>query len=115
MAVLFGRGGPVARPTLRRTIVAHFRRRIPSALQGCVHDHQGVAMEGALKQQEIFADDGFFWPIPDMALKMRVEHNRLTQLGWVYDGFGGYTKQKMAQAMQRLLDERRASRHLSSN
>ena len=33
-----------------------------------------------------------FWPIPDMAQEMRVEHDRLTQLGWVYDGFGGYRK-----------------------
>ena len=24
--------------------------------------------------------------------EMRVEHDRLTQLGWVYDGFGGYRK-----------------------
>jgi hypothetical protein len=23
---------------------------------------------------------------------MRVEHERLAQLGWVYDGFGGYRK-----------------------
>jgi len=23
---------------------------------------------------------------------MRVEHDRLTQLGWVYDGCGGYRK-----------------------
>jgi alkylated DNA repair dioxygenase AlkB len=27
-----------------------------------------------------------------MAQEMRVEHDRLTQLGWVYDGFGGYRK-----------------------
>ena len=33
-----------------------------------------------------------FWPIPDMAQEMRVEHDRLAQLGWVYDGFGGYRK-----------------------
>ena len=33
-----------------------------------------------------------FWPIPDMAQGMQVEHNRLAQLGWVYDGFGGYRK-----------------------
>jgi hypothetical protein len=41
----------------------------------------------ALKQQEIIE-----WPIPDMAQGMRVEHDRLAQLGWVYDGFGGYRK-----------------------
>ena len=45
-------------------------------------------MEAARKQQEIVG----FWPIPDMAQEMRVEHDRLTQLGWVYDGFGGYCK-----------------------
>ena len=45
----------------------------------------------ALKQQEIIEDDRF-WPIPDMAQGMRVEHDRLAQLGWVYDGFGGYRK-----------------------
>ena len=45
-------------------------------------------MEAARKQQEIVG----FWPIPDMAQEMRVEHDRLTQLGWVYDGFGGYRK-----------------------
>jgi hypothetical protein len=45
-------------------------------------------MEAALKQQEIIG----FWPIPDMAQEMRVEHDRLAQLGWVYDGFGGYRK-----------------------
>jgi hypothetical protein len=45
-------------------------------------------MEAARKQQEIIG----FWPIPDMAQEMRVEHDRLTQLGWVYDGFGGYRK-----------------------
>ena len=45
----------------------------------------------ALKQQEIIEDDRF-WPIPDMAEGMRVEHDRLVQLGWVYDGFGGYRK-----------------------
>ena len=45
----------------------------------------------ALKQQEIIEDDRF-WPIPDMAQRMRVEHDRLVQLGWVYDGFGGYRK-----------------------
>ena len=33
-----------------------------------------------------------FWPIPDMSQGMRVEHDRLAQLGWVYDGFGGYRK-----------------------
>jgi hypothetical protein len=33
-----------------------------------------------------------FWPIPDMAKEMQVEHDRLAQLGWVYDGFGGYRK-----------------------
>ena len=48
-------------------------------------------MEAALKQQEIIEDDRF-WSIPDMAQKMRVEHDRLTQLGWAYDGFGGYRK-----------------------
>ena len=48
-------------------------------------------MEAALKQQEIIEDD-LFWSIPDMAQKMRVEHDRLTQLGWAYDGFGGYRK-----------------------
>ena len=48
-------------------------------------------MEAALKQQEIIEDD-LFWSIPDMAQKMRVEHDRLTQLGWVYDGCGGYRK-----------------------
>jgi hypothetical protein len=36
-----------------------------------------------------------FWPIPDMAQGMQVEHDRLAQLGWVYDGFGGY-RQKAA-------------------
>ena len=45
-------------------------------------------MEAARKQQEIIG----FWPIPDMAQEMQVEHDRLTQLGWVYDGFGGYRK-----------------------
>ena len=45
-------------------------------------------MEAARKQQEIVG----FWPIPDMAQRMRVEHDRLAQLGWVYDGFGGYRK-----------------------
>ena len=45
-------------------------------------------MEAARKQLEIVG----FWPIPDMAQEMRVEHHRLTQLGWVYDGFGGYGK-----------------------
>ena len=45
-------------------------------------------MEAARKQQEIVG----FWPPPDMAQEMRVEHDRLTQLGWVYDGFGGYRK-----------------------
>ena len=40
-------------------------------------------MEAArpLKQQEIIEDDRF-WPIPDMAPTMRVEHERLVQLGW---------------------------------
>jgi hypothetical protein len=33
-----------------------------------------------------------FWPIPDMAKGMQREHDRLAQLGWVYDGFGGYRK-----------------------
>jgi hypothetical protein len=33
-----------------------------------------------------------FWPISDMAQGMQVEHDRLAQLGWVYDGFGGYRK-----------------------
>jgi len=33
-----------------------------------------------------------FWPIPAMAKGMQVEHDRLAQLGWVYDGFGGYRK-----------------------
>ena len=45
-------------------------------------------MEAARKQPEIVG----FWPIPDMAQGMRVEHDRLAQLGWVYDGFGGYRK-----------------------
>jgi len=45
-------------------------------------------MEAARKQQEIVG----FWPIPDMAPGMRVEHDRMAQLGWVYDGFGGYRK-----------------------
>ena len=45
-------------------------------------------VEAARKQQEIVG----FWPIPDMAPGMRVEHDRLAQLGWVYDGFGGYRK-----------------------
>jgi hypothetical protein len=49
---------------------------------------EGQAMEAAVKQQEIVG----FWPIPDMAQEMRVEHDRLAQLGWVYDGFGGYRK-----------------------
>jgi hypothetical protein len=50
-------------------------------------------MEAArpLKQQDIIEDDRF-WPIPEMAQRMRVEHDRLVQLGWVYDGFGGYRK-----------------------
>ena len=54
---------------------------------------EGQAMEAAraLKQQGIIEDDRF-WPIPDMAQGMRVEHYRLVQLGWVYDGFGGYRK-----------------------
>src|SRR5438105_13542023 len=41
----------------------------------------------ALQQQEIIE-----WLIPDMAQGMRVEHDRLAQLGWAYDGFGGYRK-----------------------
>jgi len=41
----------------------------------------------ALQQEEITE-----WLIPDMAQGMRVEHDRLAQLGWVYDGFGGYRK-----------------------
>ena len=45
-------------------------------------------VEAAGKQQEIVG----LWPIPDMAQGMRVEHDRLAQLGWVYDGFGGYRK-----------------------
>ncbi len=45
----------------------------------------------ALKEQEIIEDDRF-WPISDMAQGMQVEHDRLVQLGWVYDGFGGYRK-----------------------
>jgi len=45
-------------------------------------------MEAARKQQEIVG----LWPIHDMAPQMRVEHDRLAQLGWVYDGFGGYRK-----------------------
>jgi len=45
-------------------------------------------MEAAQNQQEIVG----FWPIPNMADGMRVEHDRLAQLGWVYDGFGGYRK-----------------------
>src|SRR4051812_1755999 len=45
-------------------------------------------VEAARKQREIVG----FWPIPDMAQGMRVEHDRLAQLGWVYDGFGGYRK-----------------------
>jgi len=50
---------------------------------------RGKAMEAAraLQQQEIIE-----WLIPDMAQAMRVEHYRLTQLGWAYDGFGGYRK-----------------------
>ena len=46
----------------------------------------------ALKEQEIIEDDRF-WPISDMAQGLRVEHERLVQLGWVYDGFGGYRKE----------------------
>jgi hypothetical protein len=46
-------------------------------------------MEAALKQP---VEDDRFWPIPQMAQEMRVEHDRLVQLGWVYDGFGGYRK-----------------------
>src|SRR5947207_3806900 len=45
-------------------------------------------VEEARNQQEIAG----FWPIPDMAQGMRVEHDRLAQLGWVYDGFGGYRR-----------------------
>jgi hypothetical protein len=45
-------------------------------------------MEATRKQEEIVG----LWPIPEMAQKMRVEHDRLAQLGWVYDGFGGYRK-----------------------
>jgi hypothetical protein len=45
-------------------------------------------MEAARKEQEIVG----CWSIPDMAPGMRVEHDRLAQLGWVYDGFGGYRK-----------------------
>ncbi len=45
-------------------------------------------MEAARKQQEIVG----LWPIYDMAPQMRIEHDRLAQLGWVYDGFGGYRK-----------------------
>ena len=41
----------------------------------------------ALQQEEITE-----WLIPDMAQGMRVEHDRLAQLGRVYDGFGGYRK-----------------------
>jgi hypothetical protein len=41
----------------------------------------------ALQQEEVIE-----WLIPDMAQGMRVEHDRLAQLGWVYDGFGGYRK-----------------------
>ena len=37
-----------------------------------------------------------FWPIPAMAQGMQVEHDRLAQLGWVYDGFGGYRKKAAA-------------------
>jgi hypothetical protein len=46
-------------------------------------------MEAARKQQQEIVG---LWPIPDMAEQMRVEHERLAQLGWVYDGFGGYRK-----------------------
>jgi hypothetical protein len=46
-------------------------------------------MEAALKQQ---VEDDRFWPIPQMAHGMRVEHDRLVQFGWVYDGCGGYRK-----------------------
>jgi hypothetical protein len=45
-------------------------------------------MDAAMQQQEIVG----FWPIPDMVQEMRVEHDRLAQVGWVYDGFGGYRK-----------------------
>jgi hypothetical protein len=44
-------------------------------------------MEAAPKQEIIG-----FWPFPDMAQAMRVEHDRLAQLGWLYDGSGGYHK-----------------------
>jgi hypothetical protein len=43
-------------------------------------------MDAAPKQQEIVG----YWPIPDMAQQMRLEHDRLAQAGWVYDGYGGY-------------------------
>jgi hypothetical protein len=55
-------------------------------------------MEAARKQQEIVG----FWPIADMAQEMRVEHDRLTQLGWVYDGFGGYRKKAPSPPVQNL-------------
>src|SRR3954454_4466845 len=29
-----------------------------------------------------------FWPIPDMAKGMQVEHDRLAQLGWVFNRAG---------------------------
>src|SRR3954447_24501306 len=63
--------------------------RSVNANHGSVRNHQRPqAMEAARKQQEIVG----FWPIPDMAQGMQVEHDRLAQLGWVYDGFGGYRK-----------------------
>jgi len=34
-------------------------------------------MEAALKQQETVG----FWPMPDMVQEMRVEHDRLAQVG----------------------------------
>ena len=48
----------------------------------------GQSVDAALSPHEIVG----FWPIPDMPKEMRVEHDRLAQLGWVYDGFGGYRK-----------------------
>jgi hypothetical protein len=49
-------------------------------------------MEAALKQQEVVG----FWPSPDMTKGMQLEHDRLAQLGWVYDGFGGYRKKAVS-------------------
>ena|SRR5436190_16010438 len=72
-------------------------------------------VEAAGKQQEIVG----LWPIPDMAQGMRVEHDRLAQLGWIYDGFGGYRKRAAsshpgpkldAQAAKNLIRGRRRSR-----